>query len=226
MVTGVRVIRVKMVAKLAEVKQERNAALLKVIEKEGVIGRLSKQLQSECRVLVLSAPFPRTHCQGVRPDSPPCPCLAEVDEGHNDCGRVGRQMHQLDSVELQQPAQEVARGDAELCGESSSPKEGVDINVPLRGAPGRLILAGVPWVTSWFPSILLGYNMESLSELDYLVLYTKLSSCLWAHKSGRAGSTDRSAGLLVGQARLSGTAETLVGGDPWVPMSHKLPIDV
>jgi hypothetical protein len=56
------------------------------------------------------------------------------------------------------------------------PEEGVD--VPLRGAPGRLILAGVPWVTSLFPSILLGYNMESLSELDYLVLLTKLSSCL------------------------------------------------
>jgi hypothetical protein len=99
------------------------------------------------------------------------------------------------------------------------PEEGVD-DVPLRGAPGRLILAGVPWVTSWFPSILLGYNMESISELDYLVLYTKLSSCLWAHKSGWAGPMDRSAGLLVGRARLSGTAETLVGGDPWVPMSH------
>jgi hypothetical protein len=62
--------------------------------------------------------------------------------------------------------------------------------------------------------------MESLSELDYLVLYTELSSRLWAHKSSRAGSTDRSAGLLVGWARLSGTTETLVGGDPWVPMSH------
>jgi hypothetical protein len=36
----------------------------------------------------------------------------------------------------------------------------------LNGAPGRLILAGVPWVTSWFPSILVGYNMEGLSELD------------------------------------------------------------
>jgi hypothetical protein len=98
--------------------------------------------------------------------------------------------------------------------------------VPLKGAPGRLILAGMPKVKSWFPSILLGYNMESLSELDYLVLYTKLSSCHCAHKSGRAGSTDRSAGLLVGRARLSGTAETLVGGDPWVPMSHKPPIDM
>jgi hypothetical protein len=86
--------------------------------------------------------------------------------------------------------------------------------VPLRGALGRLILAGVSWVTSWFPSILLGYNMESLSELDYLVLYTKLSSRLWAHKSGRTGSTDKSVGLLVGPAHLSGTAETLVGGDP------------
>jgi hypothetical protein len=98
--------------------------------------------------------------------------------------------------------------------------------VPLRGAPSRLILAGVPWVTSWFPSILLGYNMESLSELDYLVLFTKLSSCLCVHKSGRAGSTDRLTGLLVGRARLSGIAKTLVGEDPWVPMSHKPPIDV
>jgi hypothetical protein len=31
-----------MVTKLAEVKQERNAALLKVIEKEGTIGGLSE----------------------------------------------------------------------------------------------------------------------------------------------------------------------------------------
>jgi hypothetical protein len=92
--------------------------------------------------------------------------------------------------------------------------------VPLRGAPGRLILAGVPWVTCRLPSILVGYNMEGLSELDYLVLYTKLSSRLCAHKTGRAGSTDRSAGLLVCRSRLSGTAETLVGGDPWLPMSH------
>jgi hypothetical protein len=68
--------------------------------------------------------------------------------------------------------------------------------------------------------------MESLSELDYLVLYTKLSSYLWAHKSGRAGFTDRSTGLLVGQACLSGTAETLVDGDPGVPMSLKPSIDV
>jgi hypothetical protein len=45
-------------------------------------------------------------------------------------------------------------------------EEGVDdVVVPLRGAPGRLILAGVPWVTSRFPSILVGYNMEGLSEL-------------------------------------------------------------
>jgi hypothetical protein len=31
-----------MVTKLTEIKQERNAALLKVIEKEGAIGRLSE----------------------------------------------------------------------------------------------------------------------------------------------------------------------------------------
>jgi hypothetical protein len=37
-----RVIHAGMVAKLAAVKQERNAAVLKVIEKEGAIGRLSE----------------------------------------------------------------------------------------------------------------------------------------------------------------------------------------
>jgi hypothetical protein len=51
-VAGVHVIRAGMVANLAKVKQERNPALLKVIEKEGAIGRLSEQLQSECQVLV------------------------------------------------------------------------------------------------------------------------------------------------------------------------------
>jgi hypothetical protein len=33
-------------------------------------------------------------------------------------------------------------------------------------------------------------------------------------------ATDRSVGLLVGQTHLSGTAVSLVGGDPGVPMSH------
>jgi hypothetical protein len=94
-------------------------------------------------------------------------------------------------------------------GKSSAPEEGAD-DVPLRGTPGHLILAGMPWVTSRFPSILISYNIESLSELNCLVLYTKLSSCPWAHMSGRVGSTDRSASLLEGRARLSGTAETLI----------------
>jgi hypothetical protein len=58
--------------------------------------------------------------------------------------------------------------------ESSAPEEGVDVMiVPLRGAPSCLILAGEPWVTSRFPSILVGYNREILSELDCFVLYTK-----------------------------------------------------
>jgi hypothetical protein len=34
------------------------------------------------------------------------------------------------------------------------------------------------------------------------------------------GPTDRSVGLLVGQTHLSGTAVSLVGGDPRVSMSH------
>jgi hypothetical protein len=37
--------------------------------------------------------------------------------------------------------------------------------------------------------------------------------------SGQVCPTDRSAGLLLGRARLSQTDETLVGVDPWVPMS-------
>jgi hypothetical protein len=59
--------------------------------------------------------------------------------------------------------------------ESSAPEEGVDdvVMMPLRGAPGRLILAGVLWVTSRFPYILVSYNWESLFKLDCIVLYSK-----------------------------------------------------
>jgi hypothetical protein len=56
--------------------------------------------------------------------------------------------------------------------ERATLEEGVDV-VLLRGTPGCLILAGMPWVTSWFPSILVSYNRESLSEPDCLVMYTK-----------------------------------------------------
>jgi hypothetical protein len=38
--------------------------------------------------------------------------------------------------------------------------------------------------------------------------------------------TNRSASLLVGRTHLSGTAVSLVGGDPGVPMSHKPLSDV
>jgi hypothetical protein len=54
-VAGARLIRAEMVAKLAVAKQERNAAILKVIEKEGGVRRLSEQLQSECQTLVVSS---------------------------------------------------------------------------------------------------------------------------------------------------------------------------
>jgi hypothetical protein len=40
------------------------------------------------------------------------------------------------------------------------------------------------------------------------------------------GPTDRSASLLVGRTYLLGTAVSLVGGDPGVPMSHKPPSEV
>jgi hypothetical protein len=60
-VVGARVIHVRMVTKLAEVKQEQNASLLKVIKKEGAIGRLSEQLQSECQASFPSSPLPQAH---------------------------------------------------------------------------------------------------------------------------------------------------------------------
>jgi hypothetical protein len=60
-VAGARVIRVGMVVKLAAVKQERNAAVLKVIEKEGTIWRLSEQVQSKCRDLVPYLLLPQAH---------------------------------------------------------------------------------------------------------------------------------------------------------------------
>jgi hypothetical protein len=49
-------------------------------------------------------------------------------------------------------------------------------------------------------------------------------SCGLSTRSVR--STDRSAGLLVGRTHLSGTAVSLVGGDPGVPISHKPPSEV
>jgi hypothetical protein len=44
LVAGSRVIRVGMVVQLATVKQERNAAIFIVIEKDGVLKHLSEQL--------------------------------------------------------------------------------------------------------------------------------------------------------------------------------------
>jgi hypothetical protein len=38
-----------------------------------------------------------------------------------------------------------------------------------------------------------------------------------------SGPTCRLAGLLAGGVHLTRTSGTLVGGDPWVPMSHKPP---
>jgi hypothetical protein len=54
MVAGSRVIRAGMVAQLATVKQEWNAAVLKVIEKDSVLKCLSEQLQSTFCTWVLS----------------------------------------------------------------------------------------------------------------------------------------------------------------------------
>jgi hypothetical protein len=58
-IAGARVYRARMTTKLAELKKELNTTLLKVIEKDGAIGRLSKQLQSGYRTLALPSPFLR-----------------------------------------------------------------------------------------------------------------------------------------------------------------------
>jgi hypothetical protein len=49
-----RVYRAGMTSKLVEQKQELNTTLLKVIEKDGAIGRLSEKLESKSRILVPS----------------------------------------------------------------------------------------------------------------------------------------------------------------------------
>jgi hypothetical protein len=83
--------------------------------------------------------------------------------------------------------------------------------------------------------------LAALIRLDCLVLHTKLSSHLdkvaWGifwkvfrrscgPPTRSVGPTNRSAGLLVGRTYLSGTAVSLVSGDPGVPISHKPPSEV
>jgi hypothetical protein len=46
------------------------------------------------------------------------------------------------------------------------------------------------------------------------------------YQLGRLGPLYRWADLLVGRTHLPGTAMSLVGGDPGVPMSHKPPSEV
>jgi hypothetical protein len=85
-------------------------------------------------------------------------------------------------------------------------------NLPPRSAPQ----AALYWPTtldyksvSIYPSRLQYGRLirTALNCLECLDLHSKLSSYPWAHMSGRAGPTDRSAGLLAGRPRLSGTAE-------------------
>jgi hypothetical protein len=68
----------------------------------------------------------------------------------------------------------------------------------------------------------------TLIRLDILDLYAKLSSRLdkvvwgvfWKVFKRSFGPPTRSVGLLVGRTHLSGTAVSLVDGEPGVPMSH------
>jgi hypothetical protein len=69
-------------------------------------------------------------------------------------------------------------------------------------------------VTTW-KAYLSCRNPSRLSCLAHQAVFTSLGPHV---RSGRP--TDRSAGLLVGRTYLSGTAVSLVGWDPGVPMSH------
>jgi hypothetical protein len=98
-------------------------------------------------------------------------------------------------------------------------------------SPGRLQQGNLSLVCLHHRKLI----QAALIRLDYLVSHVKLSSRLdkvvWSifWKVSRrscgpptrsVGPTNRSAGLLVGRTHLSGTAVSLVGGDPAVPMSH------
>jgi hypothetical protein len=104
--------------------------------------------------------------------------------------------------------------------------------------PGRTPLPALYWATDKVggpesKSVTTGKPISSLftswkAYLSYLnpfglpcLARQAVFSSLDPHvKSG--GPADRSAGLLVGRTHLLGTAVSLVGGDPGVPMSHKL----
>jgi hypothetical protein len=91
------------------------------------------------------------------------------------------------------------------------------------GPESRSVTTGKPissLFTSWkaYPSCL---NLSGLPCLAHQAIFSSSGPHV---RSGRP--TDRSAGLLVGRTHLSGTAVSLVGGDPGVPMSHKPPSEV
>jgi hypothetical protein len=80
------------------------------------------------------------------------------------------------------------------------------------------------------PSICFGRNpLRSLSctpslevVIDQVVrgIFWKVFRRSCGPPTRSVGPTDRSAGLLVGRTHLSGTAVSLVGGEPGIPMSH------
>jgi hypothetical protein len=85
------------------------------------------------------------------------------------------------------------------------------------GPESRLVTTGKPissLFTSWkaYPSYL---NPSGLPCLARQAVFSSLDPHV---RSG--GPIDRSVGVLVGRTHLLGTAESLVGGDPGVPMSH------
>jgi hypothetical protein len=110
-----------------------------------------------------------------------------------------------------------------------------------RPVPGRMPLPALDWATDKVggpesKSVTIGKPISSQlqhgnlypscvnpSRLPCLARQPVFSSSGPHVRSGRP--TDRSAGLLVGRTRLSGMVVSLVGGDPGVPMSHKVRTD-
>jgi hypothetical protein len=69
-------------------------------------------------------------------------------------------------------------------------------------------------------------SLEVVADQLVWGIFWKVSKRSCGPPTRSVGPTDRVAGLLVGWTHLSGTAVSLVGGDPGVPMSHKPPSEV
>jgi hypothetical protein len=107
------------------------------------------------------------------------------------------------------------------------PADEVGSLTPGRLRPGDLSLrytsCHIPSICFWrSPPRSLSCTPSLEVVMDQVVwgIFWKVLRRLCGSPTRSVGPINRSAGLLVGRTHLSGTAESLVGGDPRVPMSH------